>query len=126
MVEQLNKIKCIPCEEGAAPLNDAEINELLPQVTGWEVQPMEKDGHQIKALQKSFRFRNFRLVMAFLRDVEEIAETEGHHPDFCVHYSLVEFTIWTHAISGLHKNDFIIASRINEIFDSRWYDGEKS
>ena len=53
--------------------------------------------------------------MAFLREVEEIAESEGHHPDFCVHYSRVDFTIWTHAIGGLHENDFILAAKIDAI-----------
>ncbi|RKX25391.1 MAG: hypothetical protein DRP46_12045 [Candidatus Zixiibacteriota bacterium] len=48
-----------------------------------------------------------------------MAETEGHHPDFCVHYNKIDFTIWTHAISGLHENDFIMAARINELMDER-------
>jgi 4a-hydroxytetrahydrobiopterin dehydratase len=29
----------------------------------------------------SFRFRNFREALAFVQEVGELAETEGHHPD---------------------------------------------
>ncbi len=69
----------------------------------------------MNTLQKTFQFKNFREAMLFLRKVEEVAESEGHHPDFYVHYSRVDFTIWTHAIGGLHENDFILAAKINQI-----------
>ena len=46
----------------------------------------------------------------------DIAEEEGHHPDFNVHYSQVEVTIWTHAVGGLTENDFILAAKIDSLF----------
>jgi len=119
MTEKLTSKKCIPCEGGVNPLVDWEITELLAQVPGWEVKLIESDGKQVKSLQQTLKFENFRKAMAFLRKVEEIAESEGHHPDFCVHYSKVDFTIWTHSISGLHENDFILASKIQETFEKQ-------
>jgi 4a-hydroxytetrahydrobiopterin dehydratase len=44
-----------------------------------------------------------------------LAEEEGHHPDFCVHYSRVDVTLWTHAVGGLSENDFILAAKIDGI-----------
>ena len=44
-----------------------------------------------------------------------LAEREGHHPDFCVHYGRVEVTLWTHAARGLSENDFILASKLDAI-----------
>ena len=44
-----------------------------------------------------------------------IAEEEGHHPDFSVHWNRVDFTIWTHAIGGLSRNDFILAAKIDVV-----------
>lgn len=113
-MEQLKTLKCVPCEGGVKPLRQVMIDEYLLQVPGWQVKEITWQKKQIKTLQRSYRFNNFRAAMAFLREVEEIAEAEGHHPDFCVHYNLVDFTIWTHAIAGLHENDFIIASKIAE------------
>lgn len=115
MPDSLLQKKCIPCEGGIPPLTDDEIAKLMPQVIGWRVVPVEKTSRVINTLQKTFQFKNFREAMAFLRKVEEVAETEGHHPDFYVHYSKVDFTIWTHAIGGLHENDFILAAKIDRL-----------
>jgi 4a-hydroxytetrahydrobiopterin dehydratase len=44
-----------------------------------------------------------------------VAEAEGHHPDFCVHYNKIDITLWTHAIGGLSENDFILAAKLNAL-----------
>jgi 4a-hydroxytetrahydrobiopterin dehydratase len=115
MVQLLTQKKCVPCEGGVPTLTDAEVQKLLPQVPGWQVVLTEKSGSHVATLQRSLIFKNFREVMAFLRKVEEVAEAEGHHPDFYVHYNKVDFTLWTHAISGLHENDFILAAKIDAL-----------
>lgn len=117
MTESLASKKCVPCEGGVDPLGQEMIDEYLRQVPGWQVKEIDWQDRKVKSLQNSYKFKNFRQAMAFLRQVEEIAESEGHHPDFCVHYSLVDFTIWTHAIGGLHENDFIIAKKISAAID---------
>ena len=43
----------------------------------------------------------------------EVAEGEGHHPDFCVSWNRVKLELITHAIGGLSENDFIMAAKIN-------------
>jgi 4a-hydroxytetrahydrobiopterin dehydratase len=99
--------KCIPCERGGAKLEAPRIMELLPEVPGWNV----KDDK----LCKTFEFKDFVTAMQFLNRVAELAEKEGHHPDFCVHYSRVDFTIFTHAVGGLSDNDFILAAKIDRV-----------
>jgi 4a-hydroxytetrahydrobiopterin dehydratase len=99
--------KCTPCEGGAAPLSDAAARELLAQVSGWRIE----DGK----LRRSVALADFRAAMAFLNRVAAVAEKEGHHPDFCVHYNRVEFTLWTHAAAGLTENDFILAAKIGRL-----------
>jgi pterin-4a-carbinolamine dehydratase len=32
-------------------------------------------------IERIFRFRNFREALAFVQQVGELAESEGHHPD---------------------------------------------
>jgi 4a-hydroxytetrahydrobiopterin dehydratase len=99
--------KCIPCERGGPKLEPPRIMELLPQVPGWNV----KDDK----LCKTFEFEDFVTAIQFLNRVAELAEKEGHHPDFCVHYSRVDFTIFTHAVGGLSDNDFILAAKIDQL-----------
>ena len=86
---------------------EKKVNELLKEIPAWSL----KDWH----LYKKFKFRNFKEAMKFVNSVADIAEQEGHHPDFCVHYNKVEVELWTHAIKGLSENDFILAAKIDEI-----------
>jgi len=103
----LREKKCVPCEGGVEPLSGDETRRLLGEVDGWR----EED----RQLRKTMTFADFRAAMAFVGRVADLAEAEGHHPDFCVHYSRVDFTIWTHAIGGLSENDFILASKIDAL-----------
>jgi 4a-hydroxytetrahydrobiopterin dehydratase len=105
--EELSRKKCVPCEGGVPPLSPERIEDLLEVVEGWAA----RNGK----LEKGFRFPDFRAAMAFLNRVAEVAEAEGHHPDFCVHYNRVDFTVWTHAIDGISENDFVLAAKIDEL-----------
>lgn len=104
---ELAKKKCVPCESGTLPFDEKKANEMLKEVSEWAL----KNGH----LFKKFKFRDFIEAMKFVNSVAEVAEQEGHHPDFCVRYSRVEIEIWTHAINGLSENDFILAAKIDEL-----------
>ena len=104
---ELNQKKCIPCEAGTPPLEEEKVNELLKEIPSWTL----KDGH----LYKKFKFKNFIEAMKFVNEVADIAENEGHHPDFSVHYNRVEIELFTHAIKGLSENDFILAAKIEKL-----------
>ncbi len=99
--------KCVPCEGGVPKLKPEEIQKFLQEISGWKL-----DGEKIK---KNFQFKNFLKAMEFVNQMAEVAEQEGHHPDFTVHYNQVEVIIWTHAIGGLSENDFILAAKIDSI-----------
>lgn len=53
--------------------------------------------------------------MTFVNRVADLANSEDHHPDICIHYNRVDLTLFTHKIGGLHENDFILASKIDGI-----------
>ena len=53
--------------------------------------------------------------MIFVNQVADLANAEDHHPDIEISYSRVKIILWTHAIMGLSENDFILASKIDEI-----------
>ncbi|HEY9723316.1 MAG TPA: 4a-hydroxytetrahydrobiopterin dehydratase [Oscillatoriaceae cyanobacterium] len=104
---ELKTKRCIPCEGGVEKLNAEQVQELSKQLTGWEVRG--------EKLHKTLKFADFVATMAFLNRLAEVAEAEGHHPDFCVHYNVVDVTIWTHAIDGLSENDFILAAKLDAL-----------
>jgi len=53
--------------------------------------------------------------MKFVNKVADLAESEGHHPDFHIHYNKVLIELWTHAVGGLSENDFILAAKIDKL-----------
>lgn len=105
----LSDQKCVPCEGGIPKLGENDVAELLRNIEGWTA----KDDK----LHKRFVFTDFVSAMSFLQRVAVVAEAEGHHPDFCVHYNKVDFTIFTHAIEGLSTNDFILAAKIDKLIE---------
>jgi 4a-hydroxytetrahydrobiopterin dehydratase len=66
-------------------------------------------------LERSYKFPDFKTALEFTNRVGEAAEEQGHHPALLTEYGKVTVTWWTHAISGLHKNDFIMAAKTDEI-----------
>ena len=106
---------CTACRGDEPILTDAEIAELRPQVPEWQV--VQREG--IKRLERLFRFRNFAEALAFTNRVGEQAEKEGHHPALLTEWSRVTVTWWTHKIGGLHRNDFIMAARTDEVSEGR-------
>jgi len=62
-----------------------------------------------------FRFSNFAEALSFTNRVGDLAEAEGHHPAILTEWGQVTVTLWTHAIRGLHRNDFIVAAKIDSL-----------
>ena len=65
----------------------------------------------IKRLEKSFSCKNFAAALALTNRIAVIAEQENHHPAIVTEWGRVTVSWWTHAIDGLHVNDFIMAAR---------------
>jgi 4a-hydroxytetrahydrobiopterin dehydratase len=106
---------CVPCEGGTPALDAATADKLLGEVKGW-ARHEEGSGKDAGArISKRLQFKDFVAAMAFIDKLAVIAEAEGHHPDFCVHYNRVDVTLWTHSVGGLSENDFILASKIDAL-----------
>jgi 4a-hydroxytetrahydrobiopterin dehydratase len=110
-MERLSEQACIPCTGQSSPLTQVEIDTLLPQVPEWRITPDRGESH----LYRIFPFPDFRSALEFTQSVGEAAEKAGHHPALLTEWGKVTVTWWTHAIKGLHKNDFIMAQRTDEI-----------
>jgi len=108
----LTQEKCIACRRDAPQVTAAEIAELKPQIPDWAL--IERDG--IKRLERTIRFSNFADALAFTVKVGEAAEAEGHHPAILTEWGRVTVTWWTHKIKGLHRNDFIMAAKTDQLY----------
>ena len=111
----LEKEKCVPCQGGVPTLTAAQIDHYYRQLQqGWSV--VERDG--TKQLEKSFKFKDFAEALDFTNKIGALAEREGHHPDILTEWGKVTVSWWTHKIKGLHKNDFIMASKTDQLMKS--------
>jgi 4a-hydroxytetrahydrobiopterin dehydratase len=103
----LTQKKCVPCEGGMPKLSADQTATLARETPGWTVRD--------EKVHRRFEFPDFRAAIRFVNQMAELAEAEGHHPNFSVDYSKVDVTIWTHAIGGLSENDFILAAKIDRL-----------
>lgn len=107
---RLSEQRCLPCEGGTAPLERRNAESLLEQLhPDWKI---TTDG---LATERVFRFENYYQTIAFVNAVAWIAHREDHHPELQVGYNRCTVSYSTHAIGGLSENDFICASKIDEL-----------
>ena len=111
MVEALAQQTCIPCSGSLPPATSEEIAQMHQEVAAWQVVAVE----DVFQLQRQYRFKNFAQALAFTNEVGAIAEAAGHHPSLLTEWGKVSVSWWTHAIGGLHHNDFVMAAKTDEI-----------
>eukprot|EP00955_Chlamydomonas_euryale_P074732 362113-Chlamydomonas_euryale.AAC.2 len=95
-----------------------DLSWLLKEVPRWS---LSGDGRELR---RSFVARNFQAALAFLNAAGEVAEAEGHHPDFhLTNYRNVEMVVSTHAAGGLTHFDFVLAAKLDQVpveYSPKW------
>ena len=102
---------CEPCRSGTPPLPEEEAAVLAREVPAWE-----RDGN--RKLRRELSFNNFRDAFGFVARAALLAEAEGHHPDIELGWGRAAFELTTHAASGLTRNDFVLAAKIDRLLES--------
>ena len=102
-------MRCVPCRSAALPMDAKAVRQHLRHIPKWRLNDASD------RISREFVFKEFAPAMKFVNQVAKLAEREGHHPDFVIHYNKVELILWTHRIGGLHENDFILAAKIDEL-----------
>jgi 4a-hydroxytetrahydrobiopterin dehydratase len=100
---------CTPCRGGVPPLTVQEAEELRGQAPEWALLD------DARRIERTFRFRDFGEALAFVQNVGELAESEGHHPDVSFGWGYATVSLRTKKIKGLHENDFIMAAKIDQM-----------
>ncbi|MBM3217987.1 MAG: 4a-hydroxytetrahydrobiopterin dehydratase [Candidatus Rokubacteria bacterium] len=66
------------------------------------------------AIQRTWRFADFKTAMIFANGVAALAEKANHHPNITVHdYNQVTLRLWSHDAGGLSARDVDLARTIN-------------
>jgi 4a-hydroxytetrahydrobiopterin dehydratase len=90
-----------------AVLTDTEIQQALTSLSGWQ-----RNG---TAIQRVFRFPDFKAAMKFVNKVAEIAEQANHHPDIDIRYNTITLALVSHDSGGVTQRDVRMAEAINKI-----------
>ncbi|MDB4770641.1 4a-hydroxytetrahydrobiopterin dehydratase [bacterium] len=110
--ESLRQKKCLPCEGGVPVIEAAEAASYLTTTPNWEL------SEDAKWVSRTVVCKNFVEVMERVNRIAEIAESDGHHPDLHITgYRKLKIDLTTHAIGGLSENDFILAAKIDQVFE---------
>lgn len=88
-------------------LSDEEIASSLLEVPRWSLKG--------KAIQRTWKFKDFKEALAFINRVGDLAETENHHPDLWNSWNRVKLSLTTHDSGGLTARDFKLAKRIDAL-----------
>jgi 4a-hydroxytetrahydrobiopterin dehydratase len=107
----LTNEKCTACRRDSPQVTEADVQELKPQIPDWSL--AQVDG--IPRLERVFRFTNFAQALNFTDRIGALAEEEGHHPAILTEWGKVTISLWTHKIRGLHRNDFVMAAKIDSL-----------
>ena len=88
-------------------LTEAEIIGRLPAAKGWD-----RLGDM---LVRSWNFPSTRRALDFVKDVVDLADEAGHHPDIILSYRTVRLEVSTHAEGGLTDADFAFVTGVESI-----------
>lgn len=106
----LSKQRCEPCLQ-ASPATAEERDEYLGALLDWHI--VDQDG--VSQLVKVYELTDFMAALAFANAIGELAESADHHPALLVEWGRLTVKWWTHSLAGLHKNDFIMAAKTDEL-----------
>lgn len=115
MVEELKHEDAVQVNRNDKALTQGEIEELSPHVEDWEIEFVDDEPR----LKRVFDFADFDEALLFTNKIAEMAQEQNHHPRLTTEYGKVTVEWWTHIIKGLHRNDFLMAVRVDDLM-SRW------
>ena len=91
-------------------LSSHEIDTKLSELSGWKLQDSK--------LHREFRFADFVEAFGFMSRVALLAESAGHHPEWCNVYNTVKIDLATHDVGGISEADFALAQKINRLCEN--------
>lgn len=109
---ELVDMQCVPCRGDTLQVTREEMDAYQTQVPEWQI--VEVEGEQ--RLKRAYKFKNFAAPLAFTNLIGSLAEEQDHHPRIVLEWGKVTISWWTHAIGGLHRNDFVMAAKCDQ-----WY-----
>ena len=91
-------------------LSANELDIALQELKSWSIEQGK--------LHRQFQFPSFVKAFGFMTSVALVAETMGHHPEWCNVYNRISVDLTTHDAGGITMNDIHLAHKMNELAES--------
>ena len=88
-------------------LSPTAIEQRLEALPGWTFTGT--------AIEKSFKFENFKAAFSVMTRIAFECEALNHHPDWKNVYNQLHIALNTHDAQGITEKDFALAEKIQEI-----------
>ena len=82
----------------------------IAELSGWTIKPGDRD-----AIQKTYRFADFKTAWGFMSAAALKAEQMDHHPEWFNVYSTVDVTLSTHDADGVTRLDITLADYMDAL-----------
>ena len=92
-----------------------ECNNYKQKFASFEGWHLTNDGRE--AVEKHFKFSDFKHAFSFMTMIALKAEQMNHHPEWENVYNKVKITLTTHDAGGLSKLDYDLAIYIDSSLD---------
>lgn len=103
---------CEPITANSVPVTDEEAQRLLETLPGWQI--VFEDG--INKLRYEFQFKGYLQVLVFTNRLSDVSMGQGHYPLVVFKRDKATVTWWTQKMQNMHRNDFIMAAKTENIY----------
>lgn len=110
----LSEMKIVPAKKGDSPLNKDDAQVFLDKLSdNWSFLD------QATKIHAEYKFKNFKKALLFVNELGAIADAAMHHPDIKLGWGYVHLDVQTHSIGGLHQADFVLAAKIDVLYQNQ-------
>ena len=88
------------------------LSKVLSELNGWNTTSDDRE-----AIEKEFKFKDFKSAFSFMTSIALKAEEIGHHPEWFNVYNKVVITLTTHDVKGLSEKDIILGQFIDNLYE---------
>jgi 4a-hydroxytetrahydrobiopterin dehydratase len=100
---------CQKLIHGSKSLNSVEAINLLANLSkDWSINIENK-------LFAAYKFKDYDEALEYVLKISKISAQQNHHPDISFGWGYVKIILYSHALRGLHHNDFILAQKIDQL-----------
>ena len=88
------------------------LSKVLSELNDWKTTNDDRE-----AVEKEFKFKDFKNAYSFMTSIALKAEEVGHHPEWFNVYNKVKITLTTHDVNGLSEKDIILGKFIDNEYE---------